>query len=304
LIAAAVMAVVLRWPVRRPGTSAAAWVALAAGDAGPPPPAPAPHPLDPLIAELRGASYADLRQLIARNLPRLGPPFFLRIAELSDQATSVEEKALLATFSQLMVKTLEQMYSTAERKMSEQGTMLQGLLRLCAEANGEFRLPLAPARVQRVREAIRSDLRTYATDTFVTTARAYMKKAADDKLDGVVTILQKIIQIFGAEVLRGLCCDLSGPRCPPDMLTCFNGLLDTSEDEWGPHLERAFGGDSPIIDAEQFALMLNEEVGGVLFKLPTGSAVQQVCAEFVQEILDRIKRLHAPPVEPNTPSAI
>eukprot|EP00667_Euglena_gracilis_P013857 EG_transcript_14312 len=252
----------------------------------------AENPLDPLITQLRQAAFDDLQRLVAENMPRLGPPFFLRIAELSDRADSLEEKAQLAAFSRLMVKTMETMYAQAEEKATELGSVVLDLLKLCAEDNGEFLLPLPEAKLAAVRTAIRRRLKKYATDNFVSTIRAYIKKAADDKLEGVVVILQKIFQVYVAELLRGMCVNLKeGERCTATMIAVLTALLDADEERWDAELQTTMFSDTATVDPGAFCILLNEEVGGMLFQLPAGSPLQQVCAEYIQEILERINKL-------------
>ena len=248
--------------------------------------------LDELIAKLRAASMDELRSLVAENMPKMGPTFYLRIAALSDQTQDAEEKVKLASFSSLIMKTMQEMYEEASKAQEKEGNNVQELLKLCAEDDGEFMVPLSEEKVIVVRQRIAKFLERFATDNFVTTVRAYMKKADEDKLGGMVYMLQKVLQLFGAEMMLALCKDLDkSENVSTESAALLTALLKVEEEQWDDMLVEKLYSSSATLDAAAFTDLINSEVGAILFQLPTGSALQQVCAEYASEILDRIQKL-------------
>lgn len=97
----------------------------------------------------------------------------------------------------------------------------QGILAKAAEASGEFKMPLSDEKIAAMRNQIVED-REKIDEGVLATIFAYMKKANEDQLDGLVLIFQKALQLFAAEELLE-----SKPKNP-----VLVRLLEADSDDW------------------------------------------------------------------------
>mmetsp|Transcript_6025 Transcript_6025/g.17783 ORF Transcript_6025/g.17783 Transcript_6025/m.17783 type:complete len:333 (+) Transcript_6025:192-1190(+) len=273
---------------------------------------------DNLIYELASMEVFSLpakvrQEAVLRAVGR--PQFFLRIAELCDDAPA-EEREKLAALADNLASTLSVIVESAEEKMDDASEVLQGVVAACAEEDGEFLVPLAPERFAALRDAVNARVEEGVLgEGVLSTVDAWAKKAQDDGLDGMVTILRKVLQLYAARVLRFDAAeaaaqlaqmmppdaaekvDTSGdvPALHPDYQAAaelYGAVLDADADEWPERLAVAFNGDSPVMKRHVLAIV-QAQIERVVLLQENGSFQQRVQAEFLRELVQQVEK-HAP----------
>ncbi len=141
--------------------------------------------------------------MLAENLKMIDQRLFLRLAEMSDAEEDDYEKLRIRQLATLVASSLETILAKADEQMDADAEMVQQLLSLMASGSGEFELPVPAARLDVLRTSVRDRLATL-DEGFVATVKAYMQKASDDGLDGMVDVLRVLLQVFASERLRAL----------------------------------------------------------------------------------------------------
>lgn len=145
----------------------------------------------------------QLPKLLAENLKSIDQRLFLRLAEMSDAEEDDYEKLRIRQLATLVASSIETIMEQADKQMNAEAETVQTLLRTLATEDGEFELPFPKARLDALRSALRAR-ETPLDEGFVATVKAYMKKASDDGLEGMVDVLRVLLQVFAAERLRVL----------------------------------------------------------------------------------------------------
>ena len=145
----------------------------------------------------------DIPKVLAENLKSIDQRIFLRLAEMSDAEDDDYEKLRIRQLATLVASSLETILAKADEQMDADAEVVQLLLRVMATEGGEFELPVPPARLDALRASIRERIATL-DEGFVGTVKAYMKKASEDGLEGMVDVLRVLLQMFAAERLRAL----------------------------------------------------------------------------------------------------
>jgi len=238
--------------------------------------------LDNLIAKLRESTPADLPKVLADNLKSIDQRLFLRLAEMSDGEDDEYEKLRIRQLATLVSSSLETIIEQADKQMSEDAEMVQGLLRKMALDNGEFELPVPSAQLAALREAIAA-ANPPLDEGFVGTVKAYMKKSDDDGLAGMVDVLRILLQVFAAERLRAL--TSSQLQADAGMQSVLSAVLDETPDQWDTVLRAQLLSDDATCSAEDFSGLLQDKMGEVVLGMPAGSNVQSVLAEYLSELI-------------------
>lgn len=122
---------------------------------------------------------------------------------MSDEEQDDYEKLRIRQLATLVASTLETILEQADAQMDADASMVQHLLQTLATEQGEFELPVPPERINVLRTSIRERISSL-DEGFVGTVKAYMRKASDDGLEGMVDVLRILLQVFAAERLRAL----------------------------------------------------------------------------------------------------
>jgi hypothetical protein len=208
---------------------------------------------------------------------------FLRIAALNDETSDEERKSKLSALADNLVATLEVVVKRTEEKMDSASKLIQEIVASAAEPNGEFIVPLSSARVQAMRALIQKNLESI-DDGLLSTAFAYMKKAGDDGLEGMVIILQKMLQLWAA-------CDLVSAG---EVNAIVERLMQAESESWDRIIAEATTGPSPETDKEALVAAVQSSVERVVLQKASGSPAQRVQAEFLRELMARIRAAPAP----------
>ena len=122
---------------------------------------------------------------------------------MSDAESDDYEKLRIRQLATLVASSLETILAKADEQMDADAGVVQQFLRLMASESGEFVLPVPKARLDTLRTSMRGRV-SMLDGGFVGTVKAYMQKASDDSLDGVVDVLRVLLQVFASERLRSL----------------------------------------------------------------------------------------------------
>ena len=146
----------------------------------------------------------------------------------------------------------------------------------------------------------------------LSTVDAWAKKAQDDGLDGMVSILRKVLQLYASRVLRfdaALAAqqlaemmppdaaekvDLSGdaPALHPDHAAAadlYEELLAGDADAWPRLLSERLNGDGAVKKRNVLAIV-QAQIERVVLLQENGSFSQRVSAEFLRELVQQVEK--------------
>jgi predicted transcriptional regulator len=242
--------------------------------------------MDEMITKLADAKPYDLPNAVRRAFRVCSSPqFFMRIAARADEATNDEKEKLSALASNL-VATLDAVVSTTEDQLDERAKEVQNVVTAAAEPDGEFLVPLSAERIQSMQDEVAKLDPAIIDEGFLSTVDAWMNKSHQDGLDGMVGILQKLLQmVAGLQVSRA--------RAAQDIeetaeAALFESLLKTDTDAWDAAIK---AGIADGVSATDLANEAQRTMESVVLSLENGSMQQQVMAEYLRELVTRIKAL-------------
>jgi len=268
--------------------------------------------MDDMITKLSDAKPYELPSAVSKAIRIVSSPkFFMRIAARADMTTDPIEKEKLSALATNLVATLEAVVSTTEDRLDERATNVQDIVKAAAEPNGEFLVPLTPERIAAMRTSLQSIDSTSLDEGFLSTVDAWMKKSLDDGLDGMVAILQKVLQIYAGYAIKNARVKLQadvgasvsgqnqakvdevlaeqGSSEPTSSVLLMERLMETDTDMWGFELKKMFetGEVTPLsIKGE-----VQRTMEAVVLGLDNGSMAQRVQAEYLRELVTRIDNL-------------
>jgi hypothetical protein len=202
---------------------------------------------------------------------------------MNDETTDSEKKSKLAALADNLVATLEVVVKRTEEQMDSSSKLIQDIVAQAAEPNGEFVLPLTAVRVSAMRSRVQKSL-DGINDGLISTVFSYMKKANDDGLDGMVVILQKFLQIWAS-------CDLLSVSSVDASVTT---LLEAEAEQWDGIIKDLISGPNPTVDKESLVAAIQSCVERAVLQKPSGSPSQRVQAEFLRELIGRVRAAPGP----------
>jgi len=234
----------------------------------------------------------------------------MRIAERADRSTNAEEKEKLSALATNLVSTLEAVVSMTEDKMDQKALDVEEVLKAASEPDsGEFLVPLSEERLVAMREKVGAMESSRLDEGFLVTVDQWMNKSMQDGMDGMVGILQKVLQMYASveigrarerlqvEVGAAVTGEdektveeaLAGKKKTPAAVL-FEALLQMDTDEWDAKLKASLGETEE--DVSKSALMgeVQRTIEGVVLGLENGSMTQRVQAEFLRELVTRIEK--------------
>jgi hypothetical protein len=114
-------------------------------------------------------------------------------------------------------------------------------------------------------------------EQMLNTVYAWIRKSDEDKLDGMVHILQHLLQCYAAR-------ELDTGTTPLDI------VIGAPASDWPAKFEAVIEGG---FGEEAFTQDLQKRMEGVVLNLPNGSYAQRVQAEYLKEVEDRGKGIYA-----------
>ncbi|CAM9708755.1 unnamed protein product [Ectocarpus sp. 12 AP-2014] len=262
--------------------------------------------MDTIINDLKEAPDVEVLTLkVSKCVQQVAQPaFFLRLAELAETAEDEEQRVKLENLAtQQVTSVLERLVEFAEEKMDDSSSLLQIVVTSAAEKNGEFLVPLSEERLTALRQSIRIH-RDQLDNNFLATVQAWMEKSSkEEEMQGMVVILQKILQMYASqEILLGSAepsatgeaadADAAAPkkRTPAQLL--LEEILNMDADKWDGVLAglSAVGrGMTGGVSKDGLLGAIQVAVERVILQQENGSMAQRVQAEFLSELCKRIE---------------
>lgn len=271
--------------------------------------------MDDMITKLAAAEPYELPGAVSKAIRVVSSPqFFLRIANRADQETDAEMKARLLALSENLVQTIQAVVSTMEERLDDRAKDVESVVQAAAEPDsGEFLVPLSAERVDAMRDAL-AKLDSAALDEgFLSTVDAWMNKSHQDGMDGMVGILQKVLQMYaGAEIRRARAAlqanvgaAVSGKsqatadevlaaeekQGPKPAAALMERLMQVDADLWDVEMRKSFEDAESGVTSKALLGEVQRTIEGVVLGLENGSMAQRVQAEFLKELVQRIEAL-------------
>ncbi|CAL55854.1 unnamed product [Ostreococcus tauri] len=224
---------------------------------------------------LEAKDEEELAKTVAENVLAFDQQMWMRFASRSDGAETAEEKTRLMEAAGKCMKLVEAMVERTESTIEEASSGVQQVVGAAADpASGEFDVPLKADALERMKRA----LETVAVDErMLNTIYAWIRKSDENGLDGMVHILQRLLQLYAAR-------ELDEKKTPLDT------VIRATAEEWTMHfIDVSKDGYSETA----FVKDLQRRMEGVVLNLPNGSYAQRVQAEYLKEIEDRGKEFFA-----------
>jgi hypothetical protein len=231
--------------------------------------------MDALIDNLIAADEESLVKLVAENVLSFDQSLWIRIASRSDSAPDQHAKDGFMTLAGKCMKLIEEMVEKTESGIQQSSKTLEKIVAVAADpVTGEFAVPLSSESVTRMRFAVNE---TAVDEQMLNTVYAWIRKSDEDKLDGMVHIMQHLLQCYAAR-------ELDTGKTPLDT------VIGANAGEWREKFEAAIAGG---FGEEAFTRDLQKRMEGVVLNLPNGSYAQRVQAEYLKEVEDRGKGIYA-----------
>ena len=168
------------------------------------------------------------------------------------------------------------------KQMASSSEILTALVSAAAdEGTGAFVLPLRADRVASVRSVLES---SSVDEAVLSHAYAWMRKASDDKLDGMVSVLQSVLQLWAGRELARSPVPAGGESAAAGE-ALLAALLAQPESGWDAVLAGATADAQPGLTRA-----LQARMEAVVLGLANGSYSQRVQAEYLKEIESRVAR--------------
>ena len=230
--------------------------------------------MDSLIDLLAAADEEALVKLVAENVLSFDQKMWIRIASRSDAAESQEAKDALMDMAGKCMKLVEAMVEQTESTIAESSKLLETIVATAADPDtGEFNVPLQRASVARMRQAVDAAV---VDERMLNTVYAWIRKSDEDKMDGMVHILQILLQCYAAR-------ELDTGASPLDQ------VIGAGAEEWPEQFDEIITGG---FSEEAFVRDLQKRMEGCVLNLPNGSYAQRVQAEYLKEVEDRGKSVY------------
>lgn len=268
--------------------------------------------MDDMITKLANAKAYELPNAVSRAIRVVSSPrFFMRIAERADMTTDEVEKEKLSTLATNLVSTLEAVVSTTEDRLDERAKDVETVVKAAAEPeSGEFLVPLTTNRIDAMRVALSNLDPSSLDEGFLSTVDAWMNKSHQDGMDGMVEILQKVLQIYaGSEISRARATlqanvgaavsgesqekadaiiEEEGKSGLKPAAALLEKLMEIDTDMWDTELKRKLSAEGDV-SPKSLIGEVQRTIEGVVLGLENGSMAQRVQAEFLRELVARIE---------------
>ena len=242
--------------------------------------------MDEMIDKLADAKPYELPTAVQRAFRVISSPqFFMQIAARMDQASDNQQRDKLQALASNLVSTLEAVVSTTTDRLEERSLQVQKIVAAASEPDsGEFLVPLSAERLASMRAAMRKLDTADLDQGFVSTIDTWMNKSHQDGLDGMVTILQQALQMYAGIVLKRTRRELVSDKSQAEAAMAaeiFDELLGMDADQW----TKVLRDNKDHLDKVIAEIQRTMET--IVLGLEAGSAVQQVQAEYLREMVTR-----------------
>ncbi|KAI7839062.1 hypothetical protein COHA_007204 [Chlorella ohadii] len=247
--------------------------------------------LDQLIdVLLEKKNPQDLAQAVAENIMSFDQRFWLRLATRSDAATDDEQRKQLSDLAKVVMQLVDGIVRRSSEQLSESTGLLQDILKAAADPQtGEWELPLQPDKLEAMRGVMAANAASL-DESLLASCYSWLRKASEDKLDGMVALLQKVLQLYACQQLSQPQAGAGGSS-GSDSDALLDELLAADEGMWTRLIRQRASEGGP----SEAALMecLQRRMESVVLGLPSGSYAQRVQAEYLKELEERAKAAFA-----------
>jgi len=231
--------------------------------------------LDGLINQLlnaHGESDDMLQKVCIENIMAFDQQMWLRMASRIDNVNTDEEKDAIADVMSKCMKIIEATLKKAEETIDRSSEQLQRIIAAAADQTTmEFDVPLKADALKRMEAEIKN---CTVDEGMLNTTYAWIRKSDEDKMDGMVHILQKFLQVYAAG-------ELNKNKAPLDeLLGCSN------TDDWPVVFQKLVNEGYGEV---AFTKELQQRMEEVVLGLTNGSYAQRVQAEYLKEVEERSK---------------
>ena len=231
--------------------------------------------LDGLINQLlnaHGESDDMLQKVCIENIMAFDQQMWLRMASRIDNVNTEEEKDAIADVMSKCMKIIEATLKKAEETIDRSSEQLQRIIAAAADQTTmEFDVPLKADALKRMEAEIKN---CTVDEGMLNTTYAWIRKSDEDKMDGMVHILQKFLQVYAAG-------ELNKNKAPLDeLLGCSN------TDDWPVVFQKLVNEGYGEV---AFTKELQQRMEEVVLGLTNGSYAQRVQAEYLKEVEERSK---------------
>lgn len=245
--------------------------------------------MDEMISKMADAKPYELPSAVKRAFRICSSPrFFIRIAELCDMTSDETEKDKLAALASNLAVTIETVVSTTTEQLDERAKDVESVVKAASEPDsGEFLVPLSPDRVDAMRESLKALEPFKLDENFLATVDAWIVKSHQDGMDGMVNILQKLLQQYAAiQISRARAMQQKPSNTPASKV--LENLLVADPETWEMEIQKGLknGASSSGLVAE-----IQRTMETVILGLENGSMAQRVQAEYLKEMVTRAEAM-------------
>lgn len=106
-------------------------------------------------------------------------------------------------------------------------------------------------------------------------------------MDGLLQMLRELLQLYAAEKLMALV----EPRLEAGsgLGSGMRAVLGAPPREWDTVLRATITGDEPVCGPVELQSALQDQMGEIVLSMPSGSALQALLAEYLNELLERTR---------------
>eukprot|EP01024_Parvocaulis_polyphysoides_P021738 TRINITY_DN20322_c0_g2_i2.p1 TRINITY_DN20322_c0_g2~~TRINITY_DN20322_c0_g2_i2.p1 ORF type:complete len:378 (+),score=52.57 TRINITY_DN20322_c0_g2_i2:130-1134(+) len=235
--------------------------------------------IDKLISELLASkSQEELVKKIGKNVDKFDRKFWLRLATRNDSATEAAEKQQLQSMADSVMVLLDALVKQTEDQLQKSSAVLQDILKTAADEKGEWLVPLPDEKEAAVKTALKEN-ESKLDEAFLSNAYAYMQKAREDKIDGMVSLIQKVLQLYAAM-------KLDNPNAK-DVDAELNELILLDASVWKSTVVKK--ADAGQVGETSLKEALQRKMEGTILGLQSGSYTQRVQAEYLKELEKKVK---------------
>lgn len=245
--------------------------------------------MDEMIRKMSDAKPYELPSAVKRAFRICSSPrFFLRIAELCDLEEDDSEKDKLSALATNLAVTVETVVATTKEQLDERAKDVEEVVKAASEPDsGEFLVPLATERVEAMRASLKSLEPFKLDENFLATVDAWIVKSHQDGMDGMVTILQKLLQQYaGLQVSRARAMQQKANNSPASVL--LESLFASDPDFWE---SKILDGLNDGVTSSGLVAEIQRTMETVILALENGSMAQRIQAEYLKELVTRAEAL-------------
>jgi len=265
--------------------------------------------IDDMITKFADAKPYELPNAVSRAIRVVSSPrFFLRIAERADEAKDPMEKEKLSALAENLTNTIQAVVSMTEENLDERAKDVEKVVKAASEPeSGEFLVPLSKERMNAMRSTLGELEVEDLNEAFLSTVDSWMNKAHQDGMDGMVAIMQKLLQIYAGTVISHARIQLQAnvgaaitgeDQATADALAAesssaasslFEKILKVDTEEWDVEIRK--GMETGAISKDSLVSEVQKTMESVVLGLENGSMAQRVQAEYLRELVTRVEAL-------------